>query len=170
MNNLTVENAQIIFRNLEGREDQYNRAGKRGFSLLINDQEMANRLMADGWNVKALRQRDPEDPPAWHLPIAVNYGGYNPPNITLVTPVGGGKYVSTVMDEDIVHRIDTFDIDHCDLIINPYEWSVNGKSGVKAYLKNMYVVISPNPFADKYETVSTGGSAIPQDEAQLPFE
>lgn len=37
---IVMENARLIFRNFEGREEQYNRKGDRNFGLVIEDAEV----------------------------------------------------------------------------------------------------------------------------------
>ena len=51
-----VEDATIIFKNFEGKEDKYNRAGDRNFSVILTT-DVAKAMESDGWNIKYLRAR-----------------------------------------------------------------------------------------------------------------
>ena len=53
---LVVENAQIIFRNFSGNEDKFRQSGTRSFGLIL-DNELAEKLAEDGWNIKYLKPR-----------------------------------------------------------------------------------------------------------------
>ena len=154
--NQSVENARIIFRNFAGKEGKFNPAGKRSFCLLL-DAETAERLEDQGWNVKTLAPRDPDDDPQPYLQVAVQFGNY-PPNIYLIS---GGK--KTKLDEDSVSILDYAEIENVDLIINPSRWEVSGKSGVKAYLKTLYVTIVENEFEKKYRDMDE------DDDGDIPF-
>lgn len=145
-NTVLMEGVRIIFRNFSGKEGQYNREGDRNFAVLL-DEKTAASMAADNWNVKWLRPREDEagdEQTQAYLPISVNFKG-RPPRIVLITSRG-----RTNLDESQVETLDWVDIINVDLIVRPYEWTVNNKSGVKAYLQSIYVTIEEDPLELKY--------------------
>lgn len=143
---LSIENAQIIFRNFSGKESRYNPPGKRNFCVFLDD-DLAHQLEKDGWHIRWLKPRDEEEDPRAYMQVAVSYANF-PPKIVLVTSHG-----KTVLDEESVGALDWAEIDTIDLVIRPYNWEANGNTGVKAYLKNMYVTIVEDEFEKKYRDV-----------------
>lgn len=144
-NTVVMEGVRIIFRNFTGKEGQYNREGDRNFAVLL-DEVTAGAMAEDGWNVKVLRPRedDEEQTPQPYLPVSVNFKG-RPPRIVLITSRG-----RTHLDESNVEMLDWADILNVDLIVRPYEWVVNDKTGIKAYLQALYVTIQEDPLEIKY--------------------
>lgn len=153
IDNIVVENARLIFKNFAGEESKFNRAGNRNFCVIL-DGDSAEDLRQMGWNVKALRPREDEDEPTYYLQVAVAFGNF-PPKVIMIS----GK-TKTVLDEESIATLDYAEIANVDLIIRPYHWEVNGKEGIKAYLKTMYVTIEQDVFAGKYDCL---------DDEELPF-
>lgn len=141
--NVVIENAQLLFLNFEGKEGQYNREGDRSFCVLL-DEETAKQLDADGWNVRALRQREPDDPKQPYIQVSVSYK-FKPPKIVLITSRGRND-----LSEAEVPLLDSIDTKKVDLIIRPREWLINGRSGIKAYLKTMFVTMDEDYLELKY--------------------
>lgn len=144
-NTVLMEGVRIIFRNFAGKEGQYNREGDRNFAVLLDD-SIANAMAEDGWNVKWLKPREDEEDETQqgYLQVSVNFKG-RPPRIVLITSRG-----RTNLDEHTVEMLDWADIKNVDLIVRPYEWIVNNKSGIKAYLQSIYVTIEEDALELKY--------------------
>lgn len=138
-----VENAELIFRNFSGKEGQYNAEGERSFSVILDD-EVAKTMLEDGWNVKYLSARDEGEPDRPCVSVSVNFKN-RPPRIITITSTG-----RTHLDEDSVGILDWADFANVDMIARGYEWDVNGKSGIKAYLQSMYATFEEDALERKY--------------------
>jgi len=145
-NNIIIENARIGFRNFSGKEGKFNPAGRRNFCTFL-DYNLGLTLEQDGWNVRWLEPRDPDENKQPYLQVAVSFDNI-PPKMLIVSSKG-----KTILDAESVSILDWAEISEVDLIIRPYNWDVNGKAGVKAYVKSMYVTIAEDEFEAKYYDV-----------------
>ena len=161
---IKIENARIVFRNFRGEEKKspngkiVNRKGQRNFSVVIEDPVMAEELAAEGWNIKHFRPReDEEDEPGAYLPVKVSFDK-KPPHIYMVS----GK-TKKLLDEETVGTVDIAEIASVDLTITPYNYEVDGRSGISAYVKTMFINIVEDDFASKYDFGD-------DEEEEVPFE
>lgn len=152
MSVLSIENARLIFKNFEGKEGRFNPKGRRNFCVLL-DPEQADQLHDDGWNVRWLEPRDPEDAKQAYMQVTVSYD-HVPPKIVALTKSG-----KTVLEEDAIRILDWAEMENADITIRPYEWEVNGRTGVKAYLKTAYITLVEDEFASRYRDVPDASSS-----------
>lgn len=144
---LQINNARIIYRNFSGEGSKYNREGDRNFAMVIPDEELAETLVKDGWNVKTKPPKDEDDSPFIFLPIKVKFNDRGP-NVYLVS---GHNRVK--LDEESISILDDIDISNVDLDIRPYDWIIqegtsNEKRGRAAYLQGMKVIQELDRFAE----------------------
>lgn len=144
---VNIESASIGFRNFEGREGMYNKKGERSFAVFL-DKELAETLAQAGWNIKFPKDDEKIDPDQDgrnpYMIVSVGFDFY-PANVFLIS---NGK--PTKLGEEEVAMLDWAEIQNVDLVLRPYEWSVNRNSGIKAYLKSGYFTIVADIFAQKY--------------------
>lgn len=144
-----VEDARLVFRNFSGKEGQYNREGDRNFAVVL-DAEAAKVMEKDGWNVRYLASREEGDEDTPYISVAVNFN-QRPPRIVMITSTA-----RTHLNEDSVGVLDWADVRMCDLIARAYEWEVNGKKGIKAYLQSMFITIEEDALERKYAVIDDG--------------
>lgn len=147
--NVTIEDARLIFLNFAGREGRFNSQGERNFCVVL-DNKTAQQMKKDGWNVKLPKditdpdmeqQRDP------FLPVAVKFT-IKPPTVVMITSAGR-RYLT----EHTVEILDSMEFANVDLVVNASRWDVNEKTGIKAYLKSIYVTIEEDDLARKYANI-----------------
>lgn len=146
---INIPNAQLGFKNFEGRAGEFNDEGTRNFVVFLED-ELADELEAEGWNVKHPKPResdkDEEDQRRRYLPVGLAFDNYPAKVVQVIDEE------PRVMHEDEVGMLDWAEIDNVDLVIRPYSWGPNafGQSGVKAYTKAIYITLVYDEFASKY--------------------
>lgn len=141
--NIVVENADIGFRNFSGKPGRFNKEGERSFAWFIGDPALAEVLQDVGWNVRYLAEADEQIP---YMNVAVRFGSI-PPKIVIVDEA---NHRMIPLDEESISMLDYSEIRNIDMVIRPYNWEAQGRTGVKAYLKTMYVTLVQEDFGGKY--------------------
>lgn len=144
-NILQIDDARIIFRNFSGAPSKFNREGDRNFAVIIPEQEIADALIAEGWNVKIKPPREDGDTPFMYLPVKIKFNDRGP----RVYLKSGRNIIR--LDEESISCLDNVDIISVDLDIRPYDWNVNGMEGRTAYLQSIQVTQEVDRFYDQYE-------------------
>lgn len=156
---VNIGDARIFFRNFSGKAGKFNREGERSFSVHLDKPGMAKDLASQGWNVKMTKPRSEEDEPEPYIQVKVSFAKF-PPKIALIK----GKSDPVYLDERSVSLLDWAEIAKVDLVLNPSRWDVQGKQGVSAYLKAIYVTIIEDAFEAKYQNPADTGE--PNDEEE----
>lgn len=141
---LQIDDARLVYKNFSGEATPFNRAGDRNFSVVIDDQDIADRLIENGWNVKIKPARDEDDIPFMHLPVKIKFNGRGP---TAYLRSGNNQ---VKLNEKTIGRLDDVYMLNVDLDIRPYDWDVQGKKGRTAYLHSIRVDQEVDRFMQQY--------------------
>lgn len=143
---LLFENVKVIWKNFAGAKRLYNEEGKRNFSVVLQNEDFIADLIRLGWNVKQKAPRSDDEEPLIHLPVAVQFESRRPPHIFLINSKGRRE-----IDESLAVLLDNADVDTWDLIVRPFDWErPDGKSGRKAYLKELFAELHESVLDIKY--------------------
>ena len=144
-----IEGAEILYPNFKGREGPFNALGDRNFCVIL-DNKTAKQMKDDGWNVKFPdKKNDEDDVKSPYIQISLKYK-YRPPKVVLISSTS-----RTYLNEEMVEILDGMDFANVDLIANASHWEVNGKTGIKAYLKTLYVTLDEDDLDLKYGVVGS---------------
>lgn len=144
LNNIIIENARIFFKDFSA-DGPFAGGTKRTFCVEIPE-DMVENLQRDGWNVKSRESRNDPDAVTWYLKVEASYRA-RPPKVVCIPNITRRK---VFLNEQTIDSLDYVEILNVDLTINPYVWEANGNTGVKAYLRTMYVTIAEDPLDAKY--------------------
>lgn len=141
---LQIDDAHMVYCNFSGAASKFNREGDRNFAVIISTQEMADKLIEHGWNVKIKPPREDGEEPFMYLPVKVKFNDRGP-HAYLIS----GNH-RTTLNEDTIGCLDDIDIQSVNLDIRPYDWMVQGKEGRTAYLQAIEVTQNIDRFAARY--------------------
>lgn len=135
-----IEDARMIWTNFAGKEGDYNAEGRRNFNLVL-DEQSANELLADGFNVKYKEPKAEGVDPIWTLKVNLNCKGYNPPDVQIKNDHGIRK-----LDEESVAILDFASIEKCFVRFSPYHF----KDNVSAYLQTLLATIHESEYENSF--------------------
>lgn len=143
-----INDARIIYRDFSGRNTRFS-DGKRSFSILIDDDGIADALEKAGYPVKRpdpSKVRDDGSALPTHMKVKVRYSSYGP-DIYLVT-----NGIMNKVPEESVDDLDRIRILSADLDIRAYDYDYNGRKGRAAYLNAMRVYQQVDRFMEEYNS------------------
>ena len=151
-----VPGDQITWRHMEinSRNGLYNTNGSRYFAIKLDD-DFANELESEGWNVIYRNVNRNEDEPEimqGYLKVFIKYGTRFPVDIFLVNANRKTKVPLEEEDLDNLH-IDSKNIESVDILVRPYFWTYGDQHGVKAQVQAMNILLSQSGLDDDYEVV-----------------
>ena len=147
LNDLELENVEVKwpFSHFDGRKDTFNDEGDHNFTIILPEDQARNLLaIPDGWTIKEREGREEGDPIEYTMKIKISYK-YEQPQVFILK----GNKRFRAAEEDLAD-IKRSTCERIDVIVSPSRWVNGDRSGVTAYVKEMYVQIKESRFAEQY--------------------
>lgn len=137
----TIEDAEIMYRNFEGAINEYNKEGKKSFSIKL-DPDFANQLRNDGWHVRTKEPGEDIEGEVGqdYINIKVNFK-VKPPRVVMVT---SGSMIP--LTDRSIGMLDDADIVTVDLTCVGSPW----ERGISCYLQKAFFNINVDILDQKY--------------------
>lgn len=125
--------------------DTFNGPGNYSFTIVLPE-ATAREMLAAGWTgIKENDGYEEGDPPEWTLKVKISYR-LTPPMIYLIK----NERKFRVTDETELVQIRRDMTDQVDVILTPSRWVQPNRTGVTAYVKEMYAKVRESRFASHY--------------------
>lgn len=156
MANITIENADLAFKNFAGAEGRFNDEGKRNFCVIL-EAEDAKTLAEAGVNIKRLKPRNEGDEEQPYVKVNVNFNSRQPPRVVMINSRG-----RTNLDESTINILDWSRFTNVDLIANLYRR--DNDTPATLYLSSIYCTIEEDELELKYANVPESAQSVATDE------
>lgn len=149
LKSLTLENANIRFRNFSGKEDQWGNE-YRTFNVDIPD-ELVPELEKASWPVKAYKVREEGDKPQYFIKVRASFKYEDKsPEVILITDKGRKIKIK----EEGIHKLDSYVLTDIDMTLVPSfrRDRATGKwvDTPTIYLSEFYAKLVESKLAKKY--------------------
>jgi hypothetical protein len=148
IDDIEFEDAQIKWpwSHFDGRDTFGGGEGSYNFTIILPE-KTALALREAGWtSVKENEGYEEGDPPEWTMQAKIS-DRFELPKMYLIK--NGRRFrVHELRD---LHDIRRDTCDQIDVILTPSRWVNGNRTGITAYVKELYATIRQSRFADKYE-------------------
>ena len=169
---ISIENTTILpggWRNFGGRASRFNAQGSRFCTIRIDDFDLAEQLISEGWLVKPVMSRNPDvtEPEYYTLKLKIKVYDDSMPDIWVIVSNKKRK-----LNAESLAMLDTADIISADLEIlgRPtllHEGQPDEKMCYSARIKEAYIVLAENRFSQKYADYESDDQGT--ELSKLPF-
>lgn len=145
IDDIELEDVSIkwAWSHFDGRADTFNDEGDHNFTIILPERT-ALELRDIGWAVREVDGYEEGDPPEFLLKAKISYK-YEAPMIYLIK--GDRKYKA---DEADLSQIKRSTCEQLDVILTPSRWVNGNRSGITAYVKELYAKVKESRFSERY--------------------